>query len=122
MGDLLVLFAGDVFGGDDRLVAETYCDALRERGGPSLAPDDIARGTRLARSLRRVGTLAWQMARAVDGKVDWTEDTEEGRRVYREWLLESLEGIARDLRAFRAVRGVCDARGACCRRQTEGAR
>jgi len=108
MGDMLVLFPDIAFEHDDRQVAAAYCDALREHGGPSLTPDDIERGTRYAGMLRRISMLQWQLARASDGQVDWTDDTEEGRRIYQGWLLESLHGITADLRAFSAGREVCN--------------
>jgi hypothetical protein len=105
MSDLLTLFPNEGLDEHDRQVARAYCDALRERRGPALTPDEIARGTRLARVLRRVGILAWQVARSLDGRVDWTDDAEEGQRTYRAWLHESLSGIARDLRAYRGRAG-----------------
>ena len=34
-------------------------------------------------------------ARALDGKVDWTDDREEGRRVFREELHKTLSALLR---------------------------
>ena len=100
LGDLLSLLPPHDYSDDDQQVAAAYCAELNALRQTELTPDDVEIGARLAKSLFRVGFLAWALQRSIDGRVDWTDDVEEGKRVYRGWLLGHLRDIELDLRAY----------------------
>jgi hypothetical protein len=43
--------------------------------------------------LDRLAALGWHLDRCRDGAVDWTMDREEGRRTYRRWTRQRVEGL-----------------------------
>ena len=85
----------------DRAIADRYLAGLRERGGPELSPAELRREVDTVRPLNRIGFYAWSVWKSVTGEVDWTDDVEEGRRIYRRGLLQNLERTLRDIKAER---------------------
>ncbi|MDH4179105.1 MAG: phosphotransferase [Armatimonadota bacterium] len=79
-------------------LAEHYLDAYRRSGGSVVALDDFLEETRLLALADALMMLPFGFARSLDGDVDWTEDRDEGRRVFRAdvhtQLRLLLDGIA----------------------------
>jgi hypothetical protein len=99
--DLIELFPEDQ--PIDPAVAGRYLTVLRERGGPALSIADVSRELAMVRPLKRIGFLGWSVWICLSGRVDWTDDVEEGRRVYRAGMLENLRSIFTALAVGRAV-------------------
>jgi hypothetical protein len=81
----------------DAGVAERYLATLRGHGGPSLTPDHLRSAIDTVRPMARLSSLWWATARSCDGRVDFTQDIEEGRRWYRNRLLSLLEEVVAGL-------------------------
>jgi len=90
-----VLFPADQT--PDPLVAERYLGSLREHGGLSLSSTALAEAVAVVRPLGALSFLWWATARSCDGRVDFTTDVEEGRRWYRQILLNNLESLITQL-------------------------
>jgi hypothetical protein len=71
-------------------LARCYLDAYRRWGGAEVPLPDFLEETRLLALTDELMMLPFSFRRSVDGKVDWTEDQEEGRRVYREEMYRQL--------------------------------
>jgi hypothetical protein len=99
--DLIELFPEDQ--PLDPAVADAYLEVLRERGGPALGVAELRRELDLIRPLKRIGFLGWSLWICISGRVDWTDDIEEGRRAYRAGMLENLRAIVRAMTADRAL-------------------
>ncbi len=72
-------------------IAQRYLNALQTHGGPRLSMPDFVREIATARALPKLNFLWWATARSLDGKVDFTDDIEQGKRWYRRTLLRTLE-------------------------------
>ncbi|MCC7145337.1 MAG: hypothetical protein IT443_02720 [Phycisphaeraceae bacterium] len=88
--------------------AEHYLRVLRESGGPAVAFETFLDVLRVVGPWNRVGFWGWSLARCLDGQVDFTADREEGKRVYRGWMLDHLTETAEELRSFDPVRQEAD--------------
>lgn len=91
--DLLAAFPDAAFtwDEDDEAVARTYAATLGHDHDPPLR-ETLPR----VLLLQRLGTLPWHGERCRDGRVDWTDDREEGRATYRTWtgaLLAELDRL-----------------------------
>ena len=81
----------------DTVVAERYLTTLRRHGGPSLSLDHLRAAIDTVRPMDRLNFLWWATARSCDGKVDFSQDIEEGRRWYRNVLMSLLEELVAGL-------------------------
>ena len=76
---------------DDEAVGRCYLEGVGLR-----ADQPLAGALRCLWCLQSLSILTWHTDRCRDGRVDWTEDVEEGARIYRGWtvrLLTCLEAI-----------------------------
>ncbi len=75
----------------DAGVAQRYLTTLQAHGGARLSEPDLVHEIETARALPRLNFLWWATARSLDGKVDFTDDIEQGKRWYRRTLLHTVE-------------------------------
>ena len=87
----------------DSVVAERYLSSLRRHGGPSLTRDQLLAAINTVRPMARLNFLGWATARSCDGRVDFTQDIEEGRQWYRDVLLTLLDELVARLGSSRVT-------------------
>jgi hypothetical protein len=95
----MIIYTGGIGAERDERLARHWLAELQRAGGPAIDLGAFARGRAASGRLRNVATWWWQRARAVDGKVDWTSDREEGRRSYRSWLGGTLSTLRDEMAA-----------------------
>jgi aminoglycoside phosphotransferase (APT) family kinase protein len=66
-----------------RELARHYLDAYRQWGGAAVPLARFLEETHLLALADELTMLPFSFGRSLDGKVDWTEDRDEGRRVFR---------------------------------------
>ena len=77
--------------------AEYYLEEYHRAGGPLVPVEQLLAEARLLRFACLVETLWFSLRRAIDGRVDWTDDVREGRRVFREGLYRAIKALLEDV-------------------------
>ncbi len=72
-------------------LARHYLRCYAEAGGEPPALDKLLDATRVLWLAWKFGKLGWRLRRALDGRVDWTDDREAGRGWFRTGLLRDLD-------------------------------
>ncbi len=83
----------------DPRVVDRYLETLHRHGGPRLTSADLLHAITLVRPLQRVGFYGWALWKCIDGHVDWTDDVDEGKRSYRNGMVENLVRTLQDIAA-----------------------
>jgi len=83
-----------------RDAAEFYLREYDRAGGPSLPVSQLLAEAPLLHFAGLVEMLWFSLARAMDGRVDWTNNVEEGREVFREQLLRTTRTLLAYARRF----------------------
>ena len=76
-------------------LAQYYMKQYTRWGGCPVPLEQFLEDTRILWMASELRMLGWRLGRALDGRVDWTEDRDEGRRVLREGLHEDLSILLR---------------------------
>ncbi|GAI85160.1 unnamed protein product, partial [marine sediment metagenome] len=71
-------------------LAEHYLQEYARWGGTPVPIDEFLKDTQILWMAQALTMLGWRLRRAQDGRVDWTDDREEGRRVFRDDLHRQL--------------------------------
>ena len=71
-------------------LAEYYLELYVQRGGTTVSLDQLLKETSILWTAQKLTDMNFGLGRALDGHVDWTDDRQEGRRVFREWLHKDL--------------------------------
>ena len=80
-------------GWNKRSLAEYYVAKHVQWGGEPVSPATVVSATKKLWLAQTLSMLWWIRNRAMDGLVDWTKDTEVGRRVFRKDLLRQLQEL-----------------------------
>ena len=78
-------------------LAEMYLDEYVRSGGTPYPVAQFLEDVRVLWIEQSFAMLWFRLARALDGRVDWTDDTEEGRRVYRDDLHRELSALLHEV-------------------------
>jgi len=78
---------------DRSALVDYFLDEYQRRGKGIVDKAEFMEEARAIWQSRTLGMLNFALHRALDGRVDWTSDRDEGRAVYRNDLLRSLEGL-----------------------------
>ena len=76
-----------------RELARHYLDEYLRCGGPVVSLERFLEEVRILWLARTLTMLFFRLGRALDGRVDWTDDRDEGRRVYRDDLHRELVAL-----------------------------
>jgi len=71
-------------------LARYYLEQYIKHGGESVSLNQFREEISQLWIAQRLNIMWFSLRRALDGKVDWTEDREEGRRFFRDYLRETL--------------------------------
>lgn len=73
-----------------RELAQYYLEQYARWGGCPVPLEQFLEDTRILWMASEFKMLGWRLGRALDGCVDWTDNREEGRRVFRDELQRDL--------------------------------
>lgn len=74
-------------------LARYYLEEYVRWGGASMPMDKFMEGNSILWIAETLNMLWFRLARALDGRVDWTDDQEEGRRFFRNELRKTLDAL-----------------------------
>ena len=78
-------------------LAELYLDEYARSGGTPGRIAQFLEDVRVLWIAQSFGMLWFRLALALDGRVDWTDDADEGRRVFRHDLYRELSGLLQEV-------------------------
>ena len=71
-------------------LAQYYLEQYSRWGGCHVTLEQFLENTHILWMASELKMFGWRLGRALDGRVDWTDDREEGRRMFREGLHKDL--------------------------------
>ena len=77
-------------------LAQYYLEQYVRWGGPAVSLDQFMKEVPVLWAAQRLNIMWFGLRHALDGRVDWTEDREEGRRFFREELYKHLSVLLRE--------------------------
>jgi len=80
-----------------RELAQYYLNRFEHWGGERVPLDQFLNDTRLLWLKGVLSILWWWRARAIDGRVDWTDDAQRGRAWARKGLQKGLSGLLHEV-------------------------
>jgi hypothetical protein len=73
-----------------REIEDLYLQECNRYGRLEVSREELRAEVAWVERANNFTVLAWHLGRSLDGRADWTDDLEEGRRQNRCWLLEKL--------------------------------